>query len=240
MSGSRWFRLTSLSGGASYNTTYTVSVATRYNGIWSEYGEECLITTPAAPLTKLQDRQCGITLNSGNTDLLYANPVSVAQKYRFEVSLGADVYTYDTASSSVRSFGMTEVPGLTLVNGTTYAVKVAIMANDEWQPYGESCTITTFGDAPNFVKSMNVDTTNFNVLTYPNPFTENFNLNLTSLSEEKVTVMVYDMTGKLLEKKEVVPSELSELQVGTNFASGVYNVIVSQGENTKSIRVIKK
>lgn len=240
MSGSRWFRLTSLSGGATYNTTYTVSVATRYNGIWSEYGEACLITTPAAPSTKLQDRQCGITLNSGNADLLYANPVNVAQKYRFEVSLGADVYTYDTASSSARSFRMTEVPGLTLVNGTTYAVKVAIMANDEWQPYGESCTITTFGDAPNFVKSMNVDTTNFNVLTYPNPFTENFNLNLTSLSVEKVSVMVYDMTGKLLERKAVVPSELSELQVGNNFASGIYNVIVSQGEHTKSIRVIKK
>lgn len=239
-SGSRWFRLTSLSGGALYNTTYTVSVATRYNGVWSEYGEECLITTPAAPLTKLQDRQCGITLSSGNTTLLYANPVSVAQKYRFEVSLGADTYLYDTNSNNERSFRMTEVSGLTLVDGTTYAVKVAIMANDVWQPFGESCTITTFGDAPNFVKIMNIDTTAFNVVSYPNPFTENFNLNLTSLSEEKVTVMVYDMTGKLLERKEVVPSELSELQVGTNFASGVYNVIVSQGKNTKSLRVIKK
>jgi hypothetical protein len=48
------------------------------------------------------------------------------------------------------------------------------------------------------------------------------------------------MTGKLLERKEVVPSELSELQIGNNFASGIYNVIVSQGTNTKSIRVIKK
>jgi hypothetical protein len=240
VSGSRWFRLTSLSGGASYNTTYTVSVATRYNGVWSEYGEACLITTPAAPLTKLQDRQCGITLNSGNADLLYANPVSVAQKYRFEVSLGADVYTYDTASSSVRSFRMTAVPGLTLERGTTYTVRVAIMVNGVWQPYGVACTITTFSIPSNVVRTINLVTTNFDVVTYPNPFTDNFNLSLTSLSEEKVTVMVYDMTGKLLERKAVVPSELSEFQIGTNFASGVYNVIVSQGENTKSIRVIKK
>jgi hypothetical protein len=114
------------------------------------------------------------------------------------------------------------------------------MINGLWQPYGESCSVTTFRVAPNFVKSMNVDTINFNVVTYPNPFTENFNLNLTSLSEEKVTVMVYDMTGKLLERKEVAPNELTELQIGTNFASGVYNVIVSQGENVKSLRVIKK
>jgi hypothetical protein len=33
---------------------------------------------------------------------------------------------------------------------------------------------------------------------------------------------------------------LTELQIGTNFASGIYNVIVSQGTNTKSLRVIKK
>jgi hypothetical protein len=240
VSGSRWFRLTSIPGGAFYNTTYTISAASRYNGVWSDYGSECTVTTPSAPLSKIIDRQCGMTLASGNATLLYATSVSVAQKYRFEVSLGADAYTYDTASSSARSFRMTNVPGLTLISGTTYTVRVAIMVNDAWQPYGDSCSITTFGVAPNFVKSMNVDTTNFNVTTYPNPFTENFNLNLTSLSEEKVTVMVYDMTGKLLERKEVVPSELNELQIGANFASGVYNVIVSQGTNTKSIRVIKK
>jgi hypothetical protein len=240
VSGSRWFRLTSLPGGASYTTTYSISAASRYNGVWSDYGSECTVTTPAAALTKLTDRQCGMTLASGNATLLYATSVSVAQKYRFEVSLGADAYTYDTASSSARSFRMTNVPGLTLVSGTTYGVRVAIMVNNAWQPYGESCNITTFGDAPNFVKSMNVDATNFNVTTYPNPFTENFNLNLTSLSEEKVTVMVYDMTGKLLERKEVAPIELTELQIGNNFASGIYNVIVSQGTNTKSIRVIKK
>jgi hypothetical protein len=239
-SGSRWFRLTSLPGGASYTTTYTVSAASRYNGVWSDYGNECTVTTPAAPLSKLIDRQCGMTLASDNATLLYATSVSVAEKYRFEVSLGSDVYTYDTASSSEKSFRMTNVPGLTLVSGTTYTVRVAPMINGLWQPYGDSCSVTTFRVAPNFVKSMNVDTTNFNVVTYPNPFTENFNLNLTSSSEEKVTVMVYDMTGKLLERKEVVPSDLTELQIGTNFASGVYNVIVSQGENIKSLRVIKK
>ena len=240
VSGSRWFRLSSLSGGASYNTTYTISAASKYNGVWSNYGSECAVTTPAAPLSKLIDRQCGMTLASDNATLLYATSVSVAQKYRFEVSLGTDVYTYDTASSSEKSFRMTNVPGLTLVSGTTYTVRVATMINDAWQPYGESCSVTTFRDTSNFVKSMNIDTTNFNVVTYPNPFTENFNLNLTSLSEEKVTVMVYDMTGKLLERKEVAPSELTELQIGTNFASGIYNVIVSQGTNTKSLRVIKK
>jgi hypothetical protein len=238
VSGSRWFRLTSLSDGALYNTPYTISVASKYNGVWSNYGVECTVTTPAAPLTKLQTTQCGITLESGNANLLFANAVSVAQNYRFEVSLGTEVYTYETASSSVRSFRMTDVSGLSLERSTTYTVRVAIMINGIWQPYGEPCSITTYSITN--VKTMNLETTKFNVMTYPNPFKDNFNINLTSLSEEKVTVRVYDMTGKLLERKEVEPSELNELQIGTNFASGVYNVIVSQGTNTKSLRVIKK
>lgn len=243
--GSRWFRLTSLSGGALYNTTYTVSVATRYNGVWSEYGEECSITTPTATLTKLQDKQCGITLNSGNTSLLYANPVSVAQKYRFEVSLGADTYLYDTASSSVRSFRMTEVPGLTLVSGTTYSIRVAIMANGVWQPFGESCAITTYGVNPNIIKTINTDSEfieslDFNVIALPSLFTETFHLSLTSISHEKVTIMIYDMTGKLIEKNEVNSEELPELRIGSNFAAGIYNVIVNQEVNSKTLRVIKK
>jgi hypothetical protein len=63
---------------------------------------------------------------------------------------------------------------------------------------------------------------------------------LTTSTEDKVTVMVYDMTGKLLDKREVSPSELSELQVGNDLSSGVYNIIVSQGENVKTMRVVKR
>ena len=35
---------------------------------------------------------------------------------------------------------------------------------------------------------------------YPNPFTESFNLNLTTSSQDVVELVVYDMTGKLIEK----------------------------------------
>ncbi|RAR69279.1 hypothetical protein CLV55_101565, partial [Flavobacterium aciduliphilum] len=31
-----------------------------------------------------------------------------------------------------------------------------------------------------------------------------------------------------------------ELQLGERYPSGVYNVIVTQGENTKTLRVIKR
>ena len=80
----------------------------------------------------------------------------------------------------------------------------------------------------------------FGVIASPSPFTENFNLNLTTSSEDKVQVMVYDMIGKLIDQQEVSPSEATTLQVGDRYPSGVYNVIVTQGENTKTLRVIKR
>jgi hypothetical protein len=83
-------------------------------------------------------------------------------------------------------------------------------------------------------------TTPFSVIAYPNPYQENFSLKLTSSNEDKVTILIYDMLGKLVEQKEVKPSAFSELQIGNGFPSGIYNLIVTQGEQTKSVRVIKK
>ena len=78
------------------------------------------------------------------------------------------------------------------------------------------------------------------VSAYPNPYSENFNLSLTTSSVEKVGLSVYDMTGKLIEQREVSTTEVSELQVGNNYPSGVYNVIVTQGNEVKTLRVIKR
>jgi len=83
-------------------------------------------------------------------------------------------------------------------------------------------------------------TSPFGVVVYPNPSSESFNFNLSTSSEEKVSVLVYDMTGKLVDSREVSPAEVSELQVGDRYPSGVYNMIVTQGDNTKTLRVIKR
>jgi hypothetical protein len=80
----------------------------------------------------------------------------------------------------------------------------------------------------------------FKVEVYPNPSSEVFNFTMTTPSESNVMMMVYDMTGKLIDQREVAPSEVSELQLGERYPSGVYNVIVTQGENTKTLRVIKR
>jgi hypothetical protein len=51
---------------------------------------------------------------------------------------------------------------------------------------------------------------------------------------------VYDMLGKLIENSVIDPIQVRSFEVGNNYPSGVYNVIVSQGDQIKTLRVIKR
>jgi ubiquitin len=236
------FQLKQLVGGAAYATTYDVAVSVFYNGAWQPYGATCTVTTPAAPKSKLATTQCGITLNKTNSNVLTASSVSVAQAYRFEVSKGNSTYTVETASGSLRTFKMTEVPGLTLESGATYGIRVAIKANGTWQPYGTSCNVTTYG-SPALVKMADPvakPETVFNAVAYPNPFSSAFQLELETASKVVIDLKVYDVLGQLIENRQWNAAEASEQEMGNNYPSGIYNVILNQGENVKTLRVIKK
>jgi hypothetical protein len=65
-------------------------------------------------------------------------------------------------------------------------------------------------------------------------------LDFQSSSDANILVSVYDMNGRLLENKEVKSSEINNLELGNGYPSGVYNVIITQENEVKTIRVIKK
>ncbi len=50
----------------------------------------------------------------------------------------------------------------------------------------------------------------FNAVVYPNPYTETFHLSLNTVSEDKVGIVVYDMTGRLIERREVRASDMAQ------------------------------
>ncbi|MFM9825166.1 T9SS type A sorting domain-containing protein, partial [Flavobacterium sp.] len=74
----------------------------------------------------------------------------------------------------------------------------------------------------------------FSVTAYPNPSSSDFTI---QASRKGATVKVYDMMGRLIEKRQATSNTV---QVGSRCATGTYNVIVTQGANTKTLRVIKK
>ena len=77
-------------------------------------------------------------------------------------------------------------------------------------------------------------TEKFSAVAYPNPSTEGFNIK--SSNGKSFGVQVYDMLGRSIEQRQMS----SDAQIGSDYAKGVYNVIVNQGANVKTLRVIKK
>jgi hypothetical protein len=108
--------------------------------------------------------------------------------------------------------------------------------------YGNVITLyyKNCGTISKIIEKSDKEIAEFKVIASPNPYSENFNLNITTSRVENVEVSIYDMTGKLIDKHEVRPNDATTLEFGTNYPTGVYNVMVTQGIETKTLRVIKK
>jgi len=221
-----WFALTMLTN-FNYGTTYLVEISIKTNGVYSAFGSPCSITSPAVPML----------VNCGTTIATPGALVSVPDKnrvtaYRFEIT-NLETSQVITLDRTQNWFTFNHVPGYT--PGGLYGVRVAVMTAGHYSPFGEGCEITAPGAARDNGKELAFEAT-----AYPNPFAEGFGIRVITASEENLSVRVYDMTGKLLESRTATILEMQTLQIGDRYPAGVYNVILSQGENTETLRVIKR
>ena len=230
----RVFNLSQL-GSFAYDKTYTVEVAVKYNNVWQPFGNACTVTTPIA-YTKVQTTQCGGQLNTVN-DVIYANMVNYAMGYRFRI-------TNTTTNQSVeidrpiRDVRLSNI-GASEPN-TIYTFEVAVRNTDgTYLPYGEACSIySPINDTGRLTLEANKD--QYEVIAYPNPYSDSFNLEVTTTSESQIEIKVYDMMGRLVDSKTTSVSEVTSLPLGNSYPSGVYNVIITQGENTTTQRVVRR
>jgi len=238
---SRTFSLSQLTsagaaGVATYGTNYKIAVEVYIDNAWVGLTSECDFFTPAA-VTKLMN--CGSNLAKLNTPI-FAFDAPLAVEYRFEVTEGVqgantNLRTFD---SPTRSFNLTQISPIG-VGGVTYNVRVAIKLSTggQFQGYSSYCKFTTPAAR---MASQDINTNVFEVKAFPNPFARHFSLDIQSSSDDLVQVQVYDMLGRTLEVQNATVSELSTKEIGTNYPSGVYNVIVSQGDKVRSVRMIKR
>jgi hypothetical protein len=228
-----WFSLTMLAQ-YNYGSTYTVEIAVKTNGAYSGYGSPCPVSSPAAP----QLVNCGGVIARDNT-LVFATSTNTVTQYRFQVTRISDGAS-TTIDRSLNWFMFNMIPAYT--PGATYGVRVAVMSSGTWSPFGDACEITAPGaPAKNDTETLVPATAAaFKAVAYPNPFVSAFGVAVTTAGEQPVGVKVYDMLGKLIESREVKVSELGTLQVGDRYPSGVYNVIVTQGTEVRTLRVIKR
>lgn len=226
----------SQAGVAAYGTTYAIRVAALVNGVYGNYGTSCNVSTPVlatntVPTTTIQPSFCGATLAALDTKI-NAVMVTGATMGRFEVTIaGGSPVVYEVAAYN---FKLSQT-GVAVLYNTVYSIRVAAKVGGVWGNYGASCDVTTPA-AP--ITRLKVKT--FDVSAYPNPYETEFNLNIETPSKEDVNIYVYDMLGKLVDSRQVNYLDVENLHIGGNFAAGIYNVIVSQANEMKSIRLIKK
>ena len=235
----RAFQLTNIPGVAEHGKSYSVSVSLFIGGQWLAYGNTCTINTPPVVVvntTQIMLNRCGTTLPTLNSTI-YANAVVGTTQYRFEVTGGS--FGVRTVNSPNRYFTLSQLTPGGGEFGTTYSIRVAIN-NGVWQNYGTACNVSTPAAPAPRMASEAINTNVFDVKAFPNPFARHFTLAIQSSSDDLVQVQIYDMIGRELEVQKATVSELSTKEIGTNYPSGVYNVVVSQGDKVKSVRMIKR
>jgi len=208
-----------------YNTPYTIRVAVRTTGDFGPYGPSCVVNSPAIPnLT-----QCGATVAAGTT--LTGTAQTGVTEYQFEVTGPSGV---QLISRNVPFFPTTMITGYS--SASTYTIRIRVRSTGILSPFNDGCVINPIA-GPRFTN--NSSNLEFNAVAYPNPFATNFKLEVTTSSSTAITVVVYDMVGKMLVNQEVNASDINTLELGNNYPAGIYNVVVSQGNDVKSIRMIK-
>ena len=55
-----------------------------------------------------------------------------------------------------------------------------------------------------------------------------------------VSILVFDMMGRQIENRVVNSNDFKNITLGQNYECGVYNVVVSQGRNSKTVRLVKE
>ena len=231
-----YFFLTNTNIGT-YGTTFSIKTRAKIDGVWGNYGTACAISTPAlsantVPLTQVSPSFCNTTLAAVNTKIP-AVLVYNAEGYRFEITNGTNVTVYDAA---LYNFKLSDA-GIVATNGTTYAIRVAAKINGVYGNYGASCNVTMPGNASN--SKAIIENTDFSLVAYPNPSNSDFKLQFNGANEEAVSILVFDMMGRQIENKEVNASDIENITIGQNYSAGIYNVIVSQGMNSKTVRLVK-
>jgi hypothetical protein len=227
----RAFRITWLQNYA-FNTTYQLEVAVRYNGFLQPYTPStCTVTTPIA---KTQLTNCGATVAQLNSPI-YAYLVPFATGYRFRITDQANAANIQVIDRSLRDIRLSSVTAFPIVPGGTYTIEVAVRNTDgTYLDYGPACTVTApAGAGREMLKP-------FEAIGHPNPFADSFMIDLATMTETNVTVKVYDMTGRLLDNRAVEVKDMESFRLGERYPSGVYNVVVIQGDQTETLRMVKR
>jgi len=102
---------------------------------------------------------------------------------------------------------------------------------------GKEVSITT-KPATNKESSNSFENVSLKTTIWPNPSTNSFNLEVQSTSDEKVALNVFDINGHFIFTFNANSNQPTSF--GKDLKAGTYLVLVRQGNNSKTIKVVKQ
>jgi hypothetical protein len=158
---------------------------------------------------------------SGTTSSISTGNLTAATAYRAMVSIGA----CSTEYSNICVVGINKVEVQSITVNTTSPTGSSVVARIDKMDINK--------------ETLDTKESSLSVIAYPNPSSSVFNLEFSSsVSGKSNSIQVYNMSGQLIEQRQVQQSE--NIELGSEYPSGMYNIIVTQGEQVKMLRVIKK
>jgi len=193
---------------------------------------------------------------AGCTEIKISGTVTLGDYTQFNTSAkGIVVYCDGNVQIGKGCFftGSIYTKGQLTTNGTSYAttaMKGLFIAQDvesnyttwNWNTVCSTCNATrSFMIADdNSSTDQNTQTgTNISANVYPNPSSDNFNLEITSDDKTPALIKVYDITGREVFIKNEVEID-SKLSFGNELKAGIYMLTISQGNESKTLRIIKQ
>jgi hypothetical protein len=154
--------------------------------------------------------------------------------YRFTLTNETLLYS-ETIERPFNSFKLSDFDAQSsLTSGETYSIFVDAMIFGNYYA-GKDCQLIV----PFPARTMMVDSA-FEAKAYPNPFANDFLINVTTESKSPVNIKVYDMIGRLVDQQQIGVNNMETSAIGAQYPSGVYNVVITQDETAQTLRVVKR
>jgi Secretion system C-terminal sorting domain len=183
--------------------------------------------------------------NALNNDLRYKNNILagiVTTSKVLQVNTSANNPSFNIATWYAANNNTTAASSAGILTAPYNTSDATIYTGLDYRPATGSIAATgaDFTDSFLVLGVNNVVSNNeSSLIAYPNPFANNFKLSFVSTNSDDVQVSAYDMTGRIIETKTVIYSEINSQEFGGNFQAGIYIITLKQGSNSKTVRIIK-
>jgi hypothetical protein len=249
--------MSSNEAGLKYETSYSVRIRPYIEGEWRAFGSSCNITTPNYQTTSVAAKFCGTTLSTMNTKMS-CTAADLATDYEWEFTSLSDASVINKLKGSTTRTMTPNEAGL--AQGTTYSIRVRPYIDGEWRAYGAACEVTTPGTAAREINSEEVfveeiisenntntdlieTTSQLNIFPSPAKLGQQVSLvtNNFSKNDDKVTLIVTDLVGKIIVSKDVNNTNgyvREYLNFDSNLSAGIYMVTIIGTSDKISSRLI--